>query len=100
MSKVNGHDVNDTETQQQKITRLTNAVMEQLKGCSLQDALTVIGGTGGHLIARISNGQLAMCKQNSENLGKHMATAAYALLAHEANLKKQADGEAQNKDGK
>lgn len=70
------------ETQAERISRLTQAVIGELSECTLQDALTVICGIGGHLVANMAQGQLSQVKRQSERLRDNMASAAYAKLTY------------------
>lgn len=75
------------QTHDERITQLSVAVIRELSKCTLQDALTVICGIGGHLIANLSEGRLSECKRHGESLGKSMTGAAYAKLMADTNKK-------------
>lgn len=87
MNQTNETSVPDSQAE---VKRITDTIMEGLGDCTLQDALTVICGIGGHLVASICEGRLGDAKLMAANVGLNMHKSALAKMLRDAE-KRAAD---------
>ena len=67
----------------ERVGQLTTGVMEVLKECSVEEALTIVTNVAGHLCAHLANGVPSAIQRHGNSISEAIKSAAVAKIIHD-----------------
>lgn len=76
---------------QDEVTRITNAVMEQMGECDLESALTVLCNILGQCVATLADGKPSAIQRHGDSIAENVKKAAIARMWADDEKRRQQD---------
>lgn len=76
---------------QDEVTRITNAIIEQLGDVDLESALTVLYNLSGQLVAALANNKPSGIQHHANNMAENIKKAAIAKTIYDDEQRRKAN---------